>query len=97
MILLEPVSVRTFFTGVEVMADPAMDYLNWQAGPALIIADVEMNMWRGHWIGWIDPGLRWFLSINAGDDILVGASEHEFYFPEYGIILPIDFHIFQDG
>jgi len=46
MILLEPVSVRTFFTGVEVMADPAMDYLNWQAGPALIIADVEMNMWR---------------------------------------------------
>jgi hypothetical protein len=28
MILLEPVSVRTFFTGVGVMADPAMDYLN---------------------------------------------------------------------
>ena len=34
----------------------------------------------------------------VNDVILAGGLEHEFYFPFiYGIILPIDFHICQDG
>jgi hypothetical protein len=33
------------------------------------------------------------------DMILVGGFKHEFYFPFHiwDVILPIDFHIFQDG
>ena len=36
--------------------------------------------------------------INIRYHYLVGGFKHEFYFPIiYGIILPIDFHIFQRG
>ena len=30
-------------------------------------------------------------------DVLVGGFKHDFFFIVNGIILPIDFHIFQDG
>ena len=38
-----------------------------------------------------------FCAHELTNSILVGGLEHEFYFPLWDVILPIDFHIFQRG